>query len=391
MTHAACDAAVEEDRQRHVAAGVADLAHVLDQHGADHGGGQRPRDREQVRGGRGEPGADQPADGHARQRDVPEAVAEQGEPLLHQIGADHRGGEPDEHCDDQRVAQQVGGEDVQHRDHAGWISCPRHSSSGAASSGCPCPGSRCGRSLTGPSWTMRPWSRTTARADVVGQRTGLVQDHEQGGAAGGELPEELGDQLLGGDVHPGERLVEHEQLGIAHQGPGDHHASALPAGHAGDRPAGEVRHPDRLERGVDPGVAGARPPAAGAEQAAGDGLPRGGRDRAGLGRLLGDVAEAVVGAALGDRAAQQVRRAALERQHPDRGAQQGRLARAVRAEQRDELAALDAQVDVVQDPLAGAGDARADDLDDRSVPGSVPGAHAQLSARAVQLLLMTAG
>ena len=94
-----------------------------------------------------------------------------------------------------------------------------------------------------------------------------------------------------------------------------------------------------------------------------------------------------MGAALGDRPAQQMRGAGLEGEHSDHGAQQGRLARAVRAQQGHELAGLDAQIDVVQHPLGTAGDVRADDLDDRAGPS----AHAQLSVRAVQLLLMTAG
>ena len=91
--HAAGDAAVEQQRQRDVAVGVAALADHLDQH--------RAEDRDD-HGGPGRRGAGQQPEGDAGDGDVADAVAHQGQPALHQVGADRRRGQPGEERGEQR-------------------------------------------------------------------------------------------------------------------------------------------------------------------------------------------------------------------------------------------------------------------------------------------------
>ena len=99
--HAAGDAAVEQQRERHVAAGAAALADHLDDDRAD--------DRHDHRGeGRG--GAGEQAEGDAGDRDVPDAVAHQRQPALHEVGADRGRRQAGEQGAEQRPHHEVVGQ-----------------------------------------------------------------------------------------------------------------------------------------------------------------------------------------------------------------------------------------------------------------------------------------
>jgi hypothetical protein len=101
--HTTGDPAVEQQRQRHVAAGAALLPDHLDDHGTQH--------RDDDRDDRGR-GAGEDAECHPGQRDVADSVTHEGQPTLDQVGADgrrreagHDGGEQRPH--DEGVLQDV--------------------------------------------------------------------------------------------------------------------------------------------------------------------------------------------------------------------------------------------------------------------------------------------
>ena len=64
------------------------------------------------------------------------------------------------------------------------------------------------------------------------QRAELVGDQHDGGAAVLEAAQRVGQRLLAGQVDPGGRLVEDEQVGLAGERAGDQHPLLLPAGQA---------------------------------------------------------------------------------------------------------------------------------------------------------------
>ena len=77
----------------------------LDTHSCSHGG-------DECGEGGHRPGED--ADGDAGQGHVPDAVTDEGEPALHEEGADQRGREPDEHGGHEGLTHEVEGEQVTH-------------------------------------------------------------------------------------------------------------------------------------------------------------------------------------------------------------------------------------------------------------------------------------
>ena len=85
--HAGRDAAVEEDGERDVGAGAAAGPDQLD--------GDRADDRDDERGQDGRRLGEHP-DRHAGQGDVAEPVTDEGQPPLHEVDADRRGGRADE-------------------------------------------------------------------------------------------------------------------------------------------------------------------------------------------------------------------------------------------------------------------------------------------------------
>jgi len=184
------------------------------------------------------------------------------------------------------------------------------------------------------------------------QRAELVRHQQDRPAAGGEPAERGGERLLAGRVHPGGRLVEHQQVGPAGQRPGDQRALLLAAGERGHRVVDAVQQADVGERVADRGPVGvagrAEDPAAG-QPARGDDLADGGRHAAAGAEPLRDVADPGPGPEPALRGAEQVDLAAGRRDQTEDRADQRRLAGAVGAEDRDHLAGGHRERDVVQD------------------------------------------
>jgi len=61
-------------------------------------------------------------------------------------------------------------------------------------------------------------------------RVKIVRDQEDSAAAPvADIGDEPVEVALAGDIHPGQRLVEHQEPGLAQQGPREQHALHLPA------------------------------------------------------------------------------------------------------------------------------------------------------------------
>ena len=101
--HAGGDAPVEEDGERDVGAGAATRSDQLD--------GDGPDDRDDERGEDGR-GLGEHPDRHAGQGDVAEAVTDEGQPTLHEVHADRRGGRADEDRRDEGPHHEVVLEDL---------------------------------------------------------------------------------------------------------------------------------------------------------------------------------------------------------------------------------------------------------------------------------------
>src|SRR5690606_7334088 len=182
------------------------------------------------------------------------------------------------------------------------------------------------------------------------ERTELVEHHEDGEAVVHEPGHRRGERLLARLVDARDGLVEHEEVGPPDQGARDEHALLLAAGQLRDGvvgAVGETHEVERLRRARAPPAR--EPEAAAAEESRRDDLGRGGRHARRRAHTLGDVAEALPGQTRPERRAEQVDGAARERDDPDERADERRLARAVRAEERDDLARTDRQVDPAQD------------------------------------------
>ena len=193
--------------------------------------------------------------------------------------------------------------------------------------------------------------------DRVGQRErlGLVVGDEQGAGAGGA--QDRGDltaqRLAQAGVERGERLVEQDHLGVGRERARERDPLALAAGElvrVGLRPAGE---PDQIER-----LADALAPCGAEAHVGGHVEVR--EQRA----LLEDHADPALLrlhplAARGDRAAADPDRPGVGALEARDHAQQRRLARAARPEQRHELAAADPQAGAVDRPQGAEGPAQA--------------------------------
>ena len=183
----------------------------------------------------------------------------------------------------------------------------------------------------------------------------LVRDVEDGDRElAVELFEQAGQRFLGFDVDTGGRLVQDEQRRLAGERLGDERPLLLAARQRAQRDVGAVAEPDPLDRLGDDGAVA---PAQRSEQAAGSQPARGhdlahrrGRVDAEL-RALGEVAERGATREPRRRLAEEeslARRWTLE---PERQPHQRRLAAAVRPCDRNELARLDGEADVLDDRL----------------------------------------
>ena len=167
-------------------------------------------------------------------------------------------------------------------------------------------------------------------------------DHEHRAV---EPQQDLGELAARDGVEVCRGLVEHEDLGVAREDGGQGGAAALPAREVHRRPVGELRHADGLERLLDPQR----------QLRLGDpevGRPE--RDVVGDGRheqlvvgVLEDDADApadLLDVLAGDLHPADPHGARARPVHAIEVQHERRLARPVRPEQRDPLAALDAQV-----------------------------------------------
>ena len=191
----------------------------------------------------------------------------------------------------------------------------------------------------------------------VGDEVELVAAEQQARALGHLVEEDLLQDFGGDRVEPGERLVEHQQIGVVDQRQGELHPLLVAARQILHVVAGTVGEVDALHPAVgrrtrcrlvepaEPGVV---------DEVVAHPHPR---VHAALGR---HVAEAPpVGGR--DRRSVPGDRAAVERQQLHDRSHRRRLARPVRAQEADELAALDAQADAVEgddvtEALADVGD-----------------------------------
>ena len=189
-------------------------------------------------------------------------------------------------------------------------------------------------------------------ADEVGQRAELVGDQHDRRAARHQTAEGGRERLLRLHVHARGRLVEDEQVGCAGQGPGDQNPLLLAAGKGGDAVAEPVLRarpprPPRRSRAGRARLSG-RNGGAPREPAGRHDLADGGGDAGGGRGALRHEADPLPGGELPERGAEQAHLAAHGGHQPQHGPHQRRLAGAVGAQDRDDLAGPDVQVDAAQ-------------------------------------------
>ncbi len=328
MQYAAGDAAVEQHRQGDVGAGAGVHPEQLDHDGADRGDDDRRDDRRD---------AGEQAERDAGQGDVAEAVTQKGESALHQERADRRCSEPGEHRRDQRAAHELVVEELVHQitpspGTPGWRS------------GCAwwwtCAWSSCTTPSTGP--VVRDCARFEhdGAVDQLAQRAELVGHQEDRRSFQHESVQEVGKYLLVLVVDPGGGLVHDQQLGLGGQCAGDEGALLHSARELAECRSAAVGKADSGDRGSDgSGVLGGAPADVRAvgESPARDHLSYGRGNSGDRARTLGHVAEAAALREVSQGSAEQLDRAGGHRHQPDRRAYERRLARAVGAEQGDEL------------------------------------------------------
>jgi hypothetical protein len=145
-------------------------------------------------------------------------------------------------------------------------------------------------------------------------------------------------------IDAGRRLVHHQQLGGVDQGAGQRQLLLHAAGEAVRETAAERRQAQAVQQLVAP-----RPPVVDAVDGGEEGDVLVDREIAVEREALGQVADpaAELGASPDGVDAAGAHRPAVRRQQSEDDAQGGRLAGAVRADQAEHLAALDAEADVV--------------------------------------------
>ena len=197
---------------------------------------------------------------------------------------------------------------------------------------------------------------------AIGERRRLVQvvrGQEHGRAGRGELADRLPRAAARLGIEAGGRLVEEEQLGRARERERQVEPTALAAGEGAHAPVGVVREPDALEQLGR--VAGPR-------VVAGVQLDRLARAQVRVrGSALEDDADALAQrpAAAAGIEAEHLGPAAVLRAVALEDLDRGRLARAVRAEQRHDLARLDPEGDSSQRVARAVALAELVDLDAR--------------------------
>ena len=171
----------------------------------------------------------------------------------------------------------------------------------------------------------------------VGQDVGRV---EHRAAFATKFEHEVSDLLAADRIEPGHRLVEHDQLGIAHQRLRDADALEHALGKLTQRPAARVIEPHAPDESV-----GAKAPLAPGH------IEKGTHEiEKLLGReifvkigTLGQIAEAALGLAIGNRSSQHLGAAARRKHQAHEHFEGGGFARAVGAEVTEHLAAPDVE------------------------------------------------
>ena len=175
-----------------------------------------------------------------------------------------------------------------------------------------------------------------------------------------QVAQEVHERQLGGGVHAARRLVEREQLGIGGEGAGDERALALPAGELAEALLHKVLHADAGERAPRlVAIGAARPPPRPERRHATHErhLARGERpDRVHV-LALRHVADREP---LAPRDAPGDRREGAEQRAEERG-----LAAAVRADDREEVARRDGDVEPVEQRPTAVPDRRALEVHER--------------------------
>ena len=204
--------------------------------------------------------------------------------------------------------------------------------------------------------------------DEALDRAELVRDVEDGDRSSRwRRSSRPGERLLRLDVDPGRRLVQHEQRRLGGERLRDERPLLLAARERAQRHVGALGQPDPLDRlGDDRAVAAAQraEQAAGREPARGDDLAHGRRRVDAELRALGEVAERGAAREPRRRLAEEERLARRRPLEPERQPHQRRLAAAVRTGDRDELARLDGELDVLEHrPAAVVGERDVAQLD----------------------------
>lgn len=85
-----------------------------------------------------------------------------------------------------------------------------------------------------------PPAEQHATADLGDDRLNLVGHQQQGGAGAGQITQDLQQLMAGAQVEAIGRFIEHQHLGIVHQGPGQQDAPLLTIGELGQRALGQI-------------------------------------------------------------------------------------------------------------------------------------------------------
>jgi hypothetical protein len=174
-----------------------------------------------------------------------------------------------------------------------------------------------------------------------------------------EAPDEVGEPLLGAEVHAGERLVHDEERRSGDERTSDQYALLLAPGKVDERVVGLLRqsHPfDDLADAVPLGAPKTGERAPRRQRARGHELADRGRVHRDGGPLR-HVPQLGPGTELRQRRTQEADLAALVRHEAEHGLDQRGLSRAVAAQESDHLVLLHGERDVAEDRYASQADA----------------------------------
>ena len=194
--------------------------------------------------------------------------------------------------------------------------------------------------------------------DAIGDQDRLgdaVGDHDDRRRRAVPQPQQLEVEAFAAQrIERAERFVEQEHGGLERKGAGERHALAVPPDSSDGRESADCGSRPTRSISVATRAAAALGRPAGEVERVGDVV--GGRAPRQQARLLEDQADARVGPV--DRRVVELGRAAAGCEQAGDDAQERRLAAAVRADQGDDAAARDGEVDAVEDREAPAGAGR---------------------------------